>query len=241
MGSNRCPPSSRRRLGRGSLSALSSCLWSHQGVRRHSRPKGHSTPKRPVTGLGNLSTTPTAAPRARGVRQLYSQQPLAKTMYVSLGPADADRQPCGGTTQDLQFVNRFDPTAAGRLCNCALLRAARSQHLSTNDNSNATVRRGYQWPPLREAPRLSDDPFIGRRPANSEPICQADLHNITRCLRMRRMFPASQPREGLVPGKVTAPAIVIGMEVVALATQAKTVAGFCLYSSYVQFCCFLCV
>ena len=119
VGSNRCPLSSRRRLGRGSLSALSSCLRSHQGVRRHSRPKGHSTPKRPVTGLGNLSTTPTAAPRARGVRQLYSQQPLAKTMYVSLGPADADRQPCGGTTQDLQFVNRFDPTAAGRLCNCA--------------------------------------------------------------------------------------------------------------------------
>lgn len=193
--------------------------------------------KRPVTGLIDLNTTPTAA---HEVRQLFSQKPLTKIIHVSSRSTNADRRPCGVTTQDLQFVNRFDPTAAGRLCNCALLRAARSQHLSTNDNSNATVRRGYQWPPLREAARLSDDPFIGRRPANSEPICQADLHNITRCLRMRRMFPASQPREGLVPGKVTAPAIVIGMEVVALATQAKTVAGFCLYSSYVQFCCFLC-
>ena len=159
--------------------------------------------KRPVTGLIDLNTTPTAA---HEVRQLFSQKPLTKIIHVSSRSTNADRRPCGVTTQDLQFGNRVDPTATGRLCV-----QAHPQHLSMDYNPNDTIRQGYPRPTLREAPRLSIDSFIGRRPANSELVGQAKLRNITRRLRMRQMFPALQPREGLVPGQVTDPTIGIGI------------------------------
>jgi len=139
----------------------------------------------------------------REEQYIESKLPLAKIIHVSSRSTNADRRPCGVTTQDLQFGNRYDPTAAGRLCVQHILSICRWTTTRTTPSDKAI--RGLRFVRLPDCPstRSSED--------DSEPLGQANLRNITRRLRMRQMFPALQPREGLVPGQVTDPTIGIGI------------------------------
>jgi len=93
-------------------------MTSPQQAERRQQAERPQQTGRPVAEPDDVRITPTAAPRASRVRQLFAPQPLAKTTYVPSGSADVDRRPCGVTTQDLQFGNRVTTTAAGRLCDC---------------------------------------------------------------------------------------------------------------------------
>ena len=150
-----------------SLSALSSCLWSHQGVRRHSRPKKATAGRKARDRTQRREHHPHRGPAGSDNRLHSSRWPgLHTSLWDPLTPI------AGPVGNDTGSAVRKQATLRLRV-----FRAAHPQHLSTDYNPNDNVRQGYSRPPLLEAPRLSNDAFIGKRPANSEPVGQPPQHH----------------------------------------------------------------